>query len=131
MTAAAIWNLYRWAAVILAPVFLCFWLGAMVTNAGLKGKLASANQKLATAERSLATCQDNRRELEAGIARQRAVIEANKVERARIARQGARDTAAARGVAESYRQRAERVLRARAGEDQCESADRLILESLR
>lgn len=129
-------------AAALAVAMACFLVAMMLANAGLKMKVAGLDREIngyidgkgrrvPGLRQNLATCQDNRAELDRSLTRQNAAVTALKADRDRVAREGARDVANAEAETKTLRQRWERVLRARPGADQCASADRVILESLR
>lgn len=114
-------------AVLLALLLL----GSCVQVAGLKAKVERQAVQIGNLQVDLRQCRSNVVTMTDAVNRQNAAIQAAKAERDRVTREGEKAVQQARGVAESYRQRAERALRARPGADACADADRLILESLR
>jgi biopolymer transport protein ExbB/TolQ len=122
-------------ALALALVFV--WTADHATMLVLKGAKASAERTLETrtkerdsARSDLSTCKANADQLASGIRAQNEAIALMQKEADRRAAEANKAVAAARGVADSYRQKADAILARKPGEDRCASADRLILESL-
>jgi hypothetical protein len=130
---SAAWALYRWGAVILAPVLLCLLIGSCVSGAGWKHKAG-----LATAERDQArldynVCRQNRITLETALSSQNAAVVAMRDADAQQAADAAEAVSEARRATDDANRRVARIMAARPSGAACvaDDADRLILETVR
>lgn len=78
----------------------------------------------------LSQCQANVASLDGALKRQNKAVDDLKAEAKRREKQSAEALREARSTADGLRRKAQQVLQARPGADQCASADRLILESV-
>lgn len=79
----------------------------------------------------LTQCQGNADRLDAALTRQNAAVEAWRAEGARRSAEAAKALTAARSATAAANQRAGAIMSAKAGADQCASAEALIVESIR
>lgn len=123
------WNFIPKAALgVLCAVLACFLVAGMVSNAGLKHRLANVSEKLAKANTSLATCKENTRNLSASIEAQNSAVEAMRADDARRLREGQEAMRRARAGAVEANRRAD-AIRRQVSRDAC--GDDLILGSVR
>jgi len=127
-----LWNFIpKSAFAILAAVMGCFLIAASIQNAGLKGKVRRGEIIIGNLQVDLRQCRDNRQTLTDALTRQNAAVEALKADDARRAREAERALSEARRATAAANRRVGSIMAARPGPDACESADRLIMETVR
>lgn len=119
-----------------AVVGLCAFLAVLLARAELGWMMANRKASglengLKLARADLAMCRLNNQALTAGISAQNAAVDRMKSEAEARRVAGERALREARQATVKADRRVAEILRARAGQDQCASADRLILDSLR
>lgn len=121
----------KYAAIALACIALIFGFALHERHAQYASDLIHERNAVAAVQRDLDTCHSNGQALEASLAAQNASVAALKAESdARVAA-SVKAVSGARAVAESYRQSAASILRAKPGVDRCQSASDLIAEAVR
>lgn len=113
----------------------CALLAMMLVGAKLEAGRVRSDLKAQVAEsqrlaRALNTCQGNVSWLDAAITRQNAAVEAWRAEGVRRSAEAAKALAAARSATAAANQRAGAIMSAKAGADQCASAEALIMETI-
>jgi hypothetical protein len=121
----------KYAAIALACIALIFTFALHERHAQYAKDQIHERKAVAAVQADLDTCHANDQALEASLAAQNSAVDRLKAEGdARVAA-SAKAVSSARAVAESYRQNAASILKARPGADKCASADALIAEAVR
>ena len=127
------WPIYKWAAVILAPVFLCLLIANAFQIGGLKGQAIKLTAERNATIVNYTRCQANEVALTTALSRQNDAVAALRDADAQQAADAAKAVSEARRATDDANRRVARIMAARPSGAACvaDDADRLILETVR